>query len=300
MNNNRLDLNLLRVLHAVYAERSVTAAAFRLHLSQPAVSHALRRLRESLEDPLFVRQGSYLVPTAYTRSVIAPTQAALQALERSLDRSTEFDEKRVKRRFVIGIHDALEMYALPKVVAYLTANAPHIDVTSLSIDAASLESDLATGILDAAVDFAHPLSKDLRTRAIASDELAVLCHKGHPIAKSGVLKLKQYLAAEHVVVSAHRDGVTVEDAELARRGLSRIVRARTQRYVSAMEIVARSDLLLTMPRSYARVVNSVAQNAIFQLPFAAPKLAHHLYWHKLTEDDPSNLWIRSLIEKAFE
>jgi len=299
MHFESLDLNLLRVLHAVYAERSVTAAAQILHLSQPAVSHALRRLREATGDPLFVRQGAQLVPTAYTRSVIAPTQAALRSLQRSLDRFAAFVEATVERRFVIGIHDALEMYAVPEVVVHVTRASPGIDVAAVPINPASLESDLAAGILDVAVDFVRPLSSDLRTRVIASDQLVVLCRKRHPAVKSGALTLKSYLSAEHVVVSAHRDGITIEDAELARRDLARKVRARTQRYISALDIVARGDLMLTMPRSYARVVNALAANMVLELPFSVPRLEHHLYWHRYAEDDPGNQWMRERITQIF-
>ena len=295
-----LDLNLLRVLHAIHAERSVTGAALVLHLSQPAVSHALRRLRSALGDPLFVRQGAALVPTPYTRGVIAPVQTALRSLESSLTRSAEFAEATAQRRFVLGIHDALEMYALPKVVAHVSRSAPGIALASLPINGQTLEADLATGVLDAVVDFVRPLSKDLRTCVIARDQLVVLCRRGHPMLKAGAMKLKHYLAAEHVVVCAQRESVTIEDAELARRSLSRTVRARTQRYVSAMEIVSRSDLLLTMPGSYARVINVRQHNALLELPFSVPELDHHLYWHRYAEDDPASQWLRNRISQAFE
>lgn len=295
-----LDLNLLRVLQAVYLQRSVTAAAADLHLSQPAVSHALGRLRSTLDDPLFLRQGSALVPTPYTRGVIADVQAALRLLENTLGGSATFSEATSQRRFVIGVYDALEMYAVPKLVVGLMRSAPGIRVTSLPIDARTLDADLATGILDAAIDFVRPLSKDLRTCVIARDDLVVLCRKRHPIIRAGALALKQYLAAEHVVICPDRDGVTIEDSELARRGLSRTVRARTQRYVSAIEIVANTDLLLTMPRSYARVVNAVARNSVLNLPFTAPKLDYHMYWHRSVEADSGVRWLRDQITKAFE
>ncbi|MGZ3405206.1 MAG: LysR family transcriptional regulator, partial [Polyangia bacterium] len=136
---NQVDLNLLVVLEAIYTEGGVTQAAKKLHLTQPAISHSLGRLRELFEDPLFVREGRRLVPTPLARNLIDPLRRSLRGLESTLNEVEHFDPSTTKRRFTLGLRDVLEAIVLPNLMEDVSRNAPHIDVGVVAVDRRNLE-----------------------------------------------------------------------------------------------------------------------------------------------------------------
>lgn len=295
----RFDLNLLTVLLAVHAEGSVTRAAGRLALTQSAVSHALRRLRRLTGDPLFVRHGTGIVATPFTKNLIGPVQAALRGLEGALGAAGAFDPADSSRRFVVGMDERLEVHALPAFVERLLSEAPRIEFDSVRIDADAIAARLANGTLDAAVSAANVRRPGLQWARVARDELVVLARRGHPRLRGRTLRLEQYLEAEHVAVAPYPDAPTEEDLALGRAGHLRRIRVHTQRYVAAVAIVARSDLLLTMPRLYAEVVNAVAGNRVLRLPIRMPPLEYFLYWHATADADAGGRWLRDAIRRSF-
>ena len=263
---DKLDLNLLRTLQAIHAEGSVTRAAVRLHQTQSAISHALRRLRDVLGDPLFVRQGSALVATPFTRNVMGPLQASLRAMENALNAAARFDPSTALRRFVVGMDERLEVYALPAFVNKILNSGPGLEFSSIRLQQDSLEDSLASGRVDAAILAASFHNPDLRRSLMARDGLVVLARQDHPIVRGRSLTLNRYLASEHIAVIGDSTHPIEEDVALSRAGQARRVRIRTQRYVAAMAIVAESDLLVTMPRFYALVVNRYTRNRMVPFP----------------------------------
>ncbi len=295
----RFDLNLLTVLRAVLAEGSVTAAAQRLSLTQSAVSHALRRLRQQTGDPLFVRRGARLVATPFTKNLAGPMQTALNGLENALNAAGGFDPATSSRRFVLGMDERLEVHALPGFVERLLADAPHIVFDSVRLDAGAMAEQLAARTLDAAVSAADVQRPDLHRVRVARDALVVLARRGHPLARGRQLGLQQYLAAEHVAVTPHPGLPSDADLALEGAGHVRRIRVRTQRYVAAIEIVSRSDLLLTMPRLYAEVVNAVADHRVFRLPIPTPPLEYFMVWHASGDGDAGGRWLREAVRRSF-
>ena len=293
------DLNLLTVLHAVHAEGSVTRAAGRLALTQSAVSHALRRLRRLTGDPLFVRHGAGIVATPFTKNLVGPLQSALRGLEAALSAATGFDPATSSRRFVVGMDERLEVHALPAFVERLFSEAPRIEFDSVRTDADAIAAQLASGTLDVAVSAANIRRPDLHWARVARDGLVVLARRDHPQVRGSTLGLQQYLAAEHIAVTPYPNARTEEDLALGRAGHLRRIRVRTQRYVAAVEIVARSNLLLTMPRLYAEVVNAVAANRVLRLPVRIPPLEYFLYWHASADADAGGHWLRDAIRRSF-
>src|SRR5262245_26372546 len=161
MHLSRIDLNLFTVFDAIYREGGITPASKRLHLSQPAVSHALARLRELLNDPLFERRGNEMVPTPMARSLAATIGASLGSLEQMLQRTGRFDAATSHQSFTIAVREAQELSFLPTLVEQIAQAAPHIDVAAVRIDRRDLEEDLQGGELDVALDVALPVSADV-------------------------------------------------------------------------------------------------------------------------------------------
>jgi len=291
MQLSRIDLNLFVVFDAIYSEGSITAAARQLNLTQPAVSHALGRLRNLFDDPLFERRGQGMAPTPLARSLAGEVRNALQSFARTLQDTPHFDPTNTTRRFTIGMRDALESTLLPPLMARVTALAPQVDVLAVRFDRREVESELLAGTLDAAIDILLPTSPAIHHAPFMADPMVVVARKGHPLARKE-LTLDRYLAAEHVHVSSRRRGAGLEDQALHRMGLTRRVRLRLQHYAAACRVVSCTDLLGTLPLRYARIANEAYDNLLLPLPFKVPSLELHLYWHAGGENDGANRWLR--------
>lgn len=294
MNISRIDLNLLVVLEAIYAEGSITRASERLHLSQPATSHALRRLRDTLDDPLFVRSGQAMRPTPLTQNIIGPVRRALHDIEASLTEAENFDPARSDRCFRIGIRAALEGALLPPLMRTLQAESPGLRVEAVRCDRNNLASDLDSGLLDMALDTLVPLGRDIRHQHTGGDQLVVVLAAKHPRIGS-TLSLQDYLSEQHILVSSRRSGGGFEDVELSRLGHRRQIRLRCQHQFTACRVVASSDLLATMPHSAAVVSNAGLDNRLLPFPVATAALDAYLYWHSHADHDPANCWLRHRI-----
>lgn len=297
MHISRIDLNLFVIFDTIYSEGGITAASHALNLSQPAVSHALARLRTLLGDPLFERRGRAMVPTPLARSVIDPIRAALRAMEGTLNETARFDPATGARRFTLAFRDILEPIIVPPLMAAISADAPGIEIATTRIDRRSLESDLSAGLLDAAIDVLLPVSKDVRHQQVLAEPMIVVARQGHP-ALAGGLDLATYLAQDHIQISSRRRGPGLEDMALARLGVARRIRLRCQHYGTACRTVSRTDLLATMPRRYAEAINRPYGNQILPLPLEATRLELHLYWHASAERDPAGQWLRALLQQV--
>ncbi|MET1077251.1 MAG: LysR substrate-binding domain-containing protein [Pseudomonas sp.] len=284
----RLDLNLFRVFEVIYLERNLTRAAVTLHLSQSAVSHALGRLREQLGDPLFVRAGRGVAPTQVAQMLAPGIQDALSGLRRSVDLGRGFDPRVDRRRFTVNMPEQMEPAVLPRLLAQLQRRAPQVEIRSSSLHWAHLKRELLAGRIDLAIEIARPSDAELHQRRWMADPLCVMAGPGW----AGELTLEQYLAAEHVAVTSRQRGICVEDLALGHLGLVRQVRQRCQHYLSAALWVAQSELLLTLPRGYAALINQGLGNRLLPMPLELPPVTLNLYWSRQTDSEAGSQWLR--------
>lgn len=292
MHVSRFDLNLFVVFDAIYTEGSLTRAAKVLNLTQPAVSHALGRLRDRLGDPLFVRQGSRMVPTARARAMISPVRHSLGGFQRCLNDEGGFDASEAERTFVLGLRDGLEGGLLPRLMAEMVEEAPGIHLQSLTIRRRQMATELASGRLDLACDVMLALPDTIEHVPVLSGPLMVMMRKGHPLGRG--MDLPAYLAAQHVLVSSRREGPGLEDFGLARQGYRRHIRLRCQHYQAAIATVQQTDLLLTLPATLAGRL-SRDDLTLMPLPAELPELEMHLYWHRDQNGDPAHSWLREKV-----
>ncbi|TFW09295.1 LysR family transcriptional regulator [Oxalobacteraceae bacterium OM1] len=297
MQLSRVDLNLFTVFEAIYDEASVTRASQRLNLTQPAISHALNRLRTMFNDPLFVRQGQSMVSTPRARSLIEPVRRALRNLESTLSGQDLFDPRTSAKQFNLALRDVLEANILPPLMQRVQQGAPLVDLAAIQVDRRELENELAAGTLDAAIDVLLPLSNDIRHTQIVRDPVVVVVRQGHPAIKRKV-DLETYLKQDHILASSRRKGPGLADFELSRLGLQRRIKLRCQHYYAACRVVSQTDLVLTMPERYARIVNQQFANRILPFPVEMPSLDVFLYWHANVENDPANRWFREQVIRA--
>jgi DNA-binding transcriptional LysR family regulator len=297
MQLSRVDLNLFTVFDAIYREGGITAASKRLHLSQPAVSHALARLRELMNDPLFERHGNEMVPTPLARTIAATIGKSLGDLEQMMHRAGRFDPASSERTFAIAVRESQESGFLPTLIERIAREAPNIDVAAVRIDRRDLEDALQSGEIDFAIDVALPVSPEVRREHISSSPIVVLARADHPYVR-GTLDLDTYVAQEHVLVTGRRRGRGYEDFVLAKLGIARRIRLRCQQYAAAAEIVARTDLLATVSARHAELANREFGNQVLPFPAEIAPLDTYLYWHARAEDDPAISWMKSLLLDA--
>ena len=293
VNLSRVDLNLLVVLDTILVEGGVSRAAVKLNLIQPTISHALSRLREQFDDPLFVRHGRTLAPTPLARSLREPLAAALHSLGGVLAAGRRFDPAQTAAIFTVAMRDPMDLVVLPALARRLAA-APQVELRSVHVRRRSIEMALAEGTLDAAIDMVLPFSDRVRRHKVVADNFAVVARADHPNLRRKPT-LAAYLEQQHLMVSSRRRGPAFEDLALGQLGVHRRVRLRCRSYAAAFRIVAESDFVLTMPRRYAGLLNKAYGNRILQMPMATPALDLYLYWHEAMDGDAANRWLRTAL-----
>jgi DNA-binding transcriptional LysR family regulator len=294
---SQVDLNLFVVLEAIYREGNLTRAGRRLKLTQPAMSHALKRLRELLKDPLFIREGANMVPTPFSRNMINDVRQALQILEVNLYENHNFDPAHTRRNFIVGFWELMEATILPALARTLTRAAPEISITTLRVKRREIEAELSSGALDLALDVPINMSDSIRHKPLFSDRVVVVARQGHP-AIGRELDLETYLSQDHILVSSRRFGPSLVDAELNRKGKSRRIVLRCQNYFAACRVASETDMLLTMPEHYAEMLNGTFDNRLHSFPLKSlQSLDIHMYWHESADNDPPNRWLREEITR---
>ncbi|EAR08606.1 LysR family transcriptional regulator [Reinekea blandensis] len=292
---NQLDLNLLKVLEAMYQHRNLTRAAEALNITPSAVSHALKRLRDSLDDPLFERRGQQMTPTPVCRRLVPEVLQTLNTLRRSLQSFGEFSPETSTQALQIAIHDALEPLLFPLLLTVFRNTAPLISLSSVKLDRSQLEHQLEIGEVDFAIDIARPLSAPIEHLPLSQSGFCVLGNES--IIPTDELTTETYGQAEHIVVSNRPTGKVIEDLAFAQLGFNRKVVVRCQNYPTAIRIVKTMPLLLTLPESIAIAWETSGLQRV-ALPFEVPQTETRLYWHALSVDDPLLLWARQRIMTA--
>ncbi|QBM17829.1 PCP degradation transcriptional activation protein [Marinobacter sp. JH2] len=295
---NRLDLNLLHVFDTIYREGSLTRAAKALHLTQPAVSHSLARLRDHFDDPLFTRQGNQMVPTPLARRFLESMRPGLNQVQSAVNQFHAFDPASQRKTYALGLRDVLESTFLPELMNRL-APYPDMEISSQRVARREMETQLAAGKLDFAIDVLLPLSNQTSHELLRQDRLVVLARKNHPAIQKE-LTMASYLDARHILVSSRSEGPGLEDFALSRQGAQRDIRLRCQHYYAACRVAESSDLLLTMPETYAKIIAERAEVEVVAPPGEMPSIDVHLYWHKAYEREPALVWFRALLRDLQE
>lgn len=299
----RVDMNLFRVLDAIYTHGGISGAARVLHLTQPAITHSLNRLRELLNDPLFVRQGNRMVATHKTRMIMPKVQLHLNGLQAAIHLQETFEPVDMELHFTVGVHDPFEWIVLPLLFERLEKEAPRVKVVSQRATRNEIEKELTSGSLDLAIDRRLHTSPRIHAEHLVDEPLVVVMRRGHPLA-SRPIERSDYFAARHVSVTpgSKLDAI---DLVLDESGQARRIGFVCQHYFGACQIVARNDWLLTMPRSYAYELSRVLPVTVRPLPIRFKPIPIEMYWHESKNHDRSHEWFRrliheTLIEKAVE
>lgn len=297
MNVQDIDLNLLRVFDAVLRERSVTGAAGRLGLTQPAVSNALARLRALFGDPLFVRSAAGMDATPFARGVAEPVRQALALLETALAHGPGFDPASATRAFRFYMSDLGQVEFLPPLVERVQRQAPGVRLEAVAYGLDDIPDALGSGALDLAVGFLPALGPPVMRRALFRDPYRCLMRAGHPAGER--LTRKRFLEASHVLVTYRGGGHRVIEEALERAGLSRRIALRVPHFTVVPMVLERTDLILTLPARVARVYERQGGFRTLPPPVPMPPAEVAVHWHERFEPDPGNRWLREQIIGLF-
>ena len=293
----QLDLNLLKVFESIYQEQNMSRAAEVLYITPSAVSHALKRLREYLGDPLFQRSNNRMLPTPACQRMAPQIIDNLTRLRQILQHWGEFQPLNSQHHFRLGIHYALEPSILPKLAKKLAEFAPNTTFASVKVDRENLTRELGAGHIDMAFDVALPIKPPVLHTKLIDDEFCVLMRKGHSLEDN--LTQQTYFAAKHIGVSNRPSGAAAEDILFQQQGLSRNIRIRCQNYYAAKAMLIESDFLLTVPYILGNELMGGMQQADclsqVSMPVRLTSIETHLYWHKNTEHDEALSWFRQIL-----
>jgi len=297
MNIAALNLNLLPVLDALLAERSVSRAGARLGLSQPAVSNALAQLREVLKDPLLVRQAGGMVPTERALALEGPLRAGLLALEEGLERPAVFDPATAVRDFTIMTNDFVAYAMLPRLIARLQVEAPRVHLQVRAWQEHLVPPDLASGAADLVLGFNRGLPAGHKASPLFMDRFLFVARKGHPKIR-GKITLATYTKLAHVLVSHEPNARGVFDDLLAQRGLVRNVALRVSHFLLVPPIVAATDYVAALSEIVARSMAASLPLQLLKMPLQAPGAMVHMVWHERTAASPAHSWLRGIVEQV--
>lgn len=297
-----VDLNLISAFDALAREKSVTRAAARMGITQSAMSHALRRLRDLLGDPIFVRGKEGMVLTPRGAALETPLRSALLTMGRALREPAGWDPRTARRGFCLASPDIFDLVAVPPLLESLRREAPSVDVAIAPLDFERLATKLETGEIDIAIvpriegAEASTEATGLVQRTLFHDVFVCFLRKRHPDAKK--LGLARFTELSHALVSPTGEGPGFVDQRLAARGLKRRVALRVPSFLTALAIVARSDLVLTAPRALARLISHEHPAVVVPPPLPLPKHAVNLVWHERFTNDAGHRWFRERVAEV--
>lgn len=296
---DKIDLHLIRVLHTVLTERSVSKAAVRLGMHQPAVSASLKRLRDFAGDPLLVRSGPGMVPTDAALRMIEPSARILQAAQMLFSDARGFDPATASTTFRLAASDYLDPLFLPQLVAQIKSQAPlcHIEIGPLSA-ASDYRTQLAQGDVDLVVGNWPTPPDDLHLGRLFGDEVVCLVAANHPAVRRG-WDVSAWLAADHIAPSALHPGAKgVIDDHLDTLGLQRNITARCPHFGLIPDMVASTLLVLTTGRQYCERYLDRLPVKILDCPVSFPRMMYYQLWHERTHTSASARWLRERVKSV--
>lgn len=298
MNIRNVDLNLLLVLRELLLEKNTVKVGAKLGLSQPAVSHSLKRLRDAFGDELMVRASRGLVPTRRALELEPQIQDLIKNAEALFSEPKKFNPKESKLTFRIATTDYMEQLILPGLLAILETEAPGCTVITRPTYASLPKTEMEEGNIDVAIaGFYKDLPDNFYKQNIIEDNFVCVARRGNAIFK-GPLTLKKYADAKHMLISMDGDMKSRAQALLKKQGLDQQFAAGVSSFNAPGWILTRTDLLLTCPRKLAESFQVHLPVEIKELPFQLEKISIVQAWHSRNHRDEAQVWFRSLLKQV--
>lgn len=292
-----IDLNLLVVFDAVMQERSVTRAGARLGLSQPAMSHALGRLRHMLKDDLFIRGPRGMVPTPRADELASPVRAALDELMRSLE-PTQFDPATTQAHFRIAVDNYAAIVLVPPLAGRAGKSAPVVTLEFRPSGTLNIADLFDRGELDLAIGSDSVAGERFSHMQLLQDEFVIIGRKNHTVTnQSAALSIGRIADLDYLEISSIHHSTDFVDASLARRRLKRRI-SLSAPFLSAGRILETTDMVSVLPKRIAQEMVHQRSLSMRPLSFASPTIATTMVWARRHDHQPAHRWLRELVKLA--
>lgn len=292
------ELHLLYVFSAIMTEGSMTRAADRLAMTQPAVSNAVSRMRDLWKDPVFVKKGRNIEPTSYALGLWEQIRGPMQELSYAVDAS-HFEPETARRQFRIAIPDLTLDMIWPELVARLEAQAPGVDLHAVPYSVENAATQLREARIDLAIGVFPEADPSLRNHWLLSSNYVLAMRQGHPLA-NGPLTLEQFVEARHLLISLSGETYSFVDAALSRQSLSRRIVATVNHFPAIPGVLKRSDLMAVVP-AFSSGEPAFAEGIHFtEVPLELEPLNVYLLWHTRHDQDNGLYWMRNLLTELIQ
>jgi DNA-binding transcriptional LysR family regulator len=295
MNWGAFDLNLLIVFDAVMQERNVTRAGGKIGLSQPAVSHALSRLRYTLKDELFIRTPDGMVPTPRAEQLAAPLRRALSDMQLALEPET-FVPQEAARLFVLALNNYAAVVLAPALVTAVTSTAPGIRLDLRPSGLRDMPAQLDRGELDLAIGTFDDVGERFAGAPLIEDSFVLAMRRDHPAARRELTQ-EALTDLSYLEISSSGEDTSFVDQWLRTRGLARNITHRAPR-LSAAAILSGTDMVAVLSRRLAEHWVETYGLSARELPFSSPAIRTGMLWHRRFDDQPAHLWLRKLVQQT--
>lgn len=294
INLRTVDLNLLRIFLEIWKTKNLTIAGDNLAMTQPAVSHALRRLRDLFNDPLFVRTTDGMLPTDAAIRLYEPIDHALCMINTTLQSHTSFDPLKAERIFKLSMSDMSEFFFLPNLLAQLEEKAPHIHFEIKQVPLHNLEKELRSGEIDMAIGYYPGLSTECHSHLLLKDQHICMTRASHPLLGEGELTLECLNKFNYVFANSGATGHQMIEECFKEHHIKRNIVLRLPHFTIAPEIIKHADLAVIFPLSIAKRFNDNDIYALKSLPFEMPDIDVRLYWHQRFNFDEGIKWLKDI------
>ena len=291
-----MDLNLVRVFTAIYETRSVSGAADRLFITQPSASYALSRLRSETNDELFKRSRAGMEPTPTAVQLYKVFKKSLTGIEKAVADTRTFAPETSKYKFRLALSDLGQLLLLPRLVAALRVVAPGIQLEVIAVDTLKLNDWLLTGKIDAAICNRNETISSAQRELILYERYVCLLNENHPRIGE-TLSLEAYMQEQHVLVAATSGHHIVED-RLKEFGLERDIALEVPHFAALGELIASSELLVTLPSAAAKIYIRRGNGRLLELPFQVPNQEVFVYAHTEIGDITAKTWFYNFLKEA--
>ncbi|SAL43619.1 LysR family transcriptional regulator [Caballeronia humi] len=294
------DLNLLRVFDAMWRQRHLSRAAEELGLSQPAMSHALKRLRERIGDQLFFKVRTGMQPSPRAEQLAPVVRSVLTEVRDLILTAPQFHPGDAQRIFTIATSEVGELAVLPRLLTQVIKEAPHVDIETVAASQGDLMGLLERGRADLAIGFFPDLiDTDLFEQTLTRRGFVCLARAGHPIASRKMTE-QQFCAASHAIVGSDSWSLELAEKYLHDNGIRPHAVFRTPRSLSIPMVIASTDLIVTVAEPIADIFARVEDLRQMTPPYPLPSFLIKQHWHRTQHEDPANRWLRSLVHESCE
>ncbi len=297
-----MDLNLLLEFEALFDTRSVTKASERLGISQPSMSHALGKMREAFNDPLFVRVKNEMQPTPRALSISGPIHQALELARNQIFRSQEFVPQRADRTFILCMTDLGAASYLPQIVNVISKQAPDVQIRTISPTIEKQTEGLETGSTDLAIGYFPDITTAgvFQQHLLSNTGFMCIANTRNPYIEGGACTMEGFLSAPHVSVRTEGRSQEVIEQAMSRLRISRRIMLTVPHYLSLLTLASNTDLLAIIPNDLVPAFEAQKNIKVYPLPFPSPRVEIKQIWHQKFHFDAASQWIREMVRQALQ